>query len=102
VAATPPKVTELPAGPVAKPVPESVTDVPPAEVPELGDTFARTGGGATGVTAFEGAEAGPAPTAFVAETRKVYALPFESPVTDAVVPVTVKAADGAAGATRTE
>src|SRR5918912_3659060 len=34
-----------------------------------------------GVTAFEGEEAGPVPTEFVAETVKVYEVPLVSPVT---------------------
>ena len=42
---------------------------------------ARAAAGATGVTAFEGAEAGPVPTALVAVTVKVYAVPFASPAT---------------------
>jgi hypothetical protein len=45
------------------------------------------------VTAFEAAEAGPVPTAFVAETVNVYDVPFVRPVTVVVVdggdPVTV-------------
>jgi hypothetical protein len=45
------------------------------------------------VTAFDGAEAGPVPTAFVAVTMNVYAVPFVKPVTVADVaggePVTV-------------
>jgi hypothetical protein len=40
---------------------------------------------AAGVTAFEAAEAGPVPTAFVAVTRNVYAVPLVSPVTVADV-----------------
>ena len=49
--------------------------------------------GAVGVTAFDAAEAGPVPTALVAVTVKVYAVPLVSPVTVVVVagglPVTV-------------
>jgi len=41
----------------------------------------RPAASATGVTAFEGAEAGPTPNAFTAVTVKVYAVPFASPVT---------------------
>jgi hypothetical protein len=71
VAATPPKVTVLPAAPATKPVPARVTVVPPADVPELGVTLARTGGGAEGVTGFEGVLTGPVPTAFAAVTANV-------------------------------
>jgi hypothetical protein len=35
-----------------------------------------------GVTLFDGADAGPVPTAFVAVTVKVYAVPLVSPVTE--------------------
>ena len=51
----------------------------------------RPAASATGVTAFEGAEAGPVPTALVALTVKVYAVPFASPVTviGEAVPVAV-------------
>jgi hypothetical protein len=38
-----------------------------------------------GVTAFEAADAGPAPTALVAVTRNVYVVPLVSPVIAAVV-----------------
>jgi hypothetical protein len=38
-------------------------------------------GGADGVAAFDGAEAGPVPTAFVAVTVNVYLTPFVKPVT---------------------
>ena len=41
----------------------------------------RLAAGATGVTAFDGAEAGPAPTALMAVTMKVYAVPLARPVT---------------------
>ena len=48
---------------------------------------------AVGVTAFEAADAGPVPTALVAATLNVYAVPLVRPVTLAVVagglPVTV-------------
>ena len=48
---------------------------------------------AVGVTEFDAADAGPVPTALVADTLNVYAVPFVSPVTFAVVaggfPVTV-------------
>src|SRR5689334_1052230 len=40
---------------------------------------------AFGVTAADGAESGPVPTAFEAETLKVYAVPFVRPATLAVV-----------------
>ena len=42
---------------------------------------------AAGITALDGAEAGPAPTAFVAETMKVYDVPLINPVTVVVVAV---------------
>jgi len=49
--------------------------------------------GAAGVTEFEDAEEGPVPMALVAVTLNVYAVPFVSPLTVAVVagglPVTV-------------
>jgi hypothetical protein len=41
--------------------------------------------GALGVTAFEGLEAGPLPTEFVAVTVNVYAVPFVRPGTTADV-----------------
>jgi hypothetical protein len=41
--------------------------------------------GAVGVTAFEGADAGPVPIAFVAVTLNVYAVPLVSPVTVVLV-----------------
>ena len=48
---------------------------------------------AAGVTGFDAADAGPVPTALVADTVNVYAVPLVSPVTFAVVagglPVTV-------------
>jgi hypothetical protein len=37
----------------------------------VGDALVMTGGGATGVTELDGADAGPVPTAFVATTVKV-------------------------------
>ena len=40
---------------------------------------------AAGVTGFDAADAGPVPTAFVADTLNVYAVPLVSPVTFAVV-----------------
>jgi hypothetical protein len=42
---------------------------------------------AAGITALEGAEAGPVPTAFVAETMKVYDVPLINSVTVVVVAV---------------
>jgi hypothetical protein len=51
-----------------------------------------------GVTEFDAAERGPVPTAFVAETLNVYAVPFVSPVTLTLVagglPLTVVVACG--------
>jgi len=47
-------------------------------------------GGAAGITAADGADAGPVPMAFVAVTVKVYAVPFVSPTRVAVfAPVVV-------------
>jgi hypothetical protein len=40
--------TTLPPAPVTKPEPVSVTDVPPADVPDAGLTLVSEGGGATG------------------------------------------------------
>ena len=42
--------------------------------------------GAVGVTAAEAEESGPVPTAFVALTRNVYAVPMVRPVTVTIVP----------------
>ena len=39
----------------------------------------KPGGGAVGVTVFDAAESGPAPTAFTACTLNVYAVPFVTP-----------------------
>ena len=55
-----------------------------APSPATAVTFVGTPGavaGAAGVTAFEGDDAGPGPTAFVAVTVNVYAVPFVRPVT---------------------
>ncbi len=41
----------------------------------------------TGVTAAEGVESAPVPTALIAATRNVYAVPFVSPVTLYIVAV---------------
>jgi hypothetical protein len=53
---------------------------------------------AAGVTEFDAVEAGPVPTAFVADTVNVYAVPFVSPLTVADVaggfPLTVVVACG--------
>ena len=63
--------------------------------PGVALTFVGTPGtvGAAGVTAVDGLDSGPVPTAFVALTVNVYAVPFVSPVTVALVaggdPVTV-------------
>ena len=50
---------------------------------------------AAGVTLFDAAETGPVPTAFVADTLNVYAVPFVNPETVALVagglPLTVVA-----------
>ena len=50
--------------------------LPAVAVPMIGAP-----GTVPGVTEFDGAEAGPVPTALVAVTVKVYAGPFASPVT---------------------
>jgi hypothetical protein len=47
-------------------------------------------GTVAGVTAAEAAEAGPVPTALIAETVKVYAVPFVKPVRVWVVAVELK------------
>src|SRR5918999_1635803 len=52
---------------------------------------------ARGVTAFEGADCGPAPTAFFAATRNVYVAPFVRPVTTWLVPASAST-DGCAAA----
>src|SRR5260370_27349648 len=41
----------------------------------------HAGGEASGVTGFDGADAGPVPMALVAATRNVYVVPFVRPVT---------------------
>jgi hypothetical protein len=55
--------------------------------PPLAVTPVGAPGTVAGVTDAEGAEAGPVPTAFDAVTVKVYAVPFASPLTVAVVVV---------------
>jgi hypothetical protein len=50
--------------------------LPPVAVTPVG-----AAGTLAGVTALDGAEAGPAPTAFVATTVNVYVVPFVSPAT---------------------
>ena len=57
-------------------------------LPGAADTLVGAVGAvaAAGTTGSDGAEAGPVPTALVADTRNVYAVPFVSPVT--VTPVT--------------
>jgi hypothetical protein len=52
--------------------------LPAVAVTPVGAPGAVTG--ASGVTLFEGADAGPVPTAFVAVTVKVYAVPLVNPV----------------------
>src|SRR5918998_6950657 len=50
-----------------------------ASWPNIGHSGASEGS-ACGVTAFEGADSGPSPTAFRARTLKVYVAPFVRPV----------------------
>jgi len=50
-------------------------------LPALAVPMVGAPGTVPGVTEFDGAEAGPVPTALVAVTVKVYAVPFASPVT---------------------
>jgi hypothetical protein len=50
-------------------------------LPAAAPTIAGAPGTVAGVTLFEGADASPVPTAFVAVTVKVYAVPLASPVT---------------------
>ena len=60
--------------------------------PRVATTFVGTPGIAVGVTDADGAEAADAPTAFVALTENVYAVPLVRPVTVQVVafaPLTV-------------
>ena len=56
-------------------------------LPRIAVTPVGAPGTVAGVTAFDGAEAGPVPTALVAVTVKVYAVPLVSPVTMWLVPV---------------
>ena len=49
--------------------------------PAVAVTAVGVPGTSSGVTAFEGADAGPVPIEFVAVTVNVYAWPFVSPVT---------------------
>ena len=68
------------------------TETGPPSPQKLGVTPV-TVGGAFGVTALDGDEAGPVPVALVADTVKVYVVPLVSPVTVVEVagglPVTV-------------
>ena len=60
-------------------------------LPRLAVTPVGASGTATGVTAFDAADAVPVPALLVAVTVKVYDVPLVSPVTvvDSVVPPTV-------------
>src|SRR6202521_769133 len=49
--------------------------------PPTAEMFAGGSGTATGTTALEGADAGPAPMAFMAVTAKVYEVPVVNPPT---------------------
>src|SRR5918912_1152678 len=64
---------------------EIVADASPA----VAVTAVGAPGTVAGVTLLEASEAGPVPTAFVAVTVNVYAVPFVSPVTVAVVGTSV-------------
>jgi hypothetical protein len=60
-------------------------------LPAVAVTDVGAPGTVTGVTALDGDDAGPVPTAFVAVTVKVYEVPFVSPVTVQVrAPVVVQ------------
>jgi hypothetical protein len=65
-------------------VADGATDADTPVAPEAGVTLV-TDGGTLGVTAADDADAGPVPTALVADTVNVYAVPLVSPVTVAVV-----------------
>jgi hypothetical protein len=52
-----------------------------ARLPAVAVTPVGAPGNVLGVTAFDGADAGPVPVALVAETVKVYVVPFVKPVT---------------------
>ena len=60
-------------------------------LPRLAVTPVGASGTATGVTAFDDADAGPVPALLVAVTVKVYGVPLVSPVTvaESEVPLTV-------------
>ena len=60
----------------------------PAVAVTLPGAVGTPGGGAVGVTAEDGALAGPVPTAFTAATVKTYGVPSVSKVTAALVPLT--------------
>ena len=57
------------------------TTVPPTVGPWWSAIEVTTGAGARGVTAADGAEPGPTPTAFRARTVNVTGVPFARPVT---------------------
>jgi hypothetical protein len=71
----------------------AVHDTVACPAPAVAVTPVGAPGAAAGVTALDAADAGPVPAEFVAVTVNVYAVPFVSPVTLAVVagglPVTV-------------
>jgi hypothetical protein len=54
-------------------------------IPATASTPLGVPGTVAGVTAADGAEAGPVPAAFVATTLNVYAVPSASPTTSALV-----------------
>jgi hypothetical protein len=56
-------------------------------LPAVAVTPVGAPGTVAGATEFDGAEAGPVPTALVAVTVKVYVVPLVSPVTVALVPL---------------
>src|SRR6478609_3761101 len=66
----------------------NAVSAPPAP-PWVGVPMVGCPGAVAGVTVFEAVDRGPAPMAFTAWTRKLYAVPLVNPVTVAVVPLTV-------------
>ena len=67
----------------------AVHDTCALESPATADTPPGAAGtleNALGVTGFEGLDAGPRPTAFVALTVNVYVVPFTRPDTEQLVP----------------
>ena len=69
--------------------------------PACAETSVGAPGRPKGVTAVAALLSAPSPTAFVAYTLNVYAVPFARPVTVADVPFTLTTADGTAGESST-